>query len=229
MKMIQSPIIKLPALAIILMMTFSIAKGQNLQISLSADPVISWFSSDTRDVVNKGARPGFSLALQVDNYFTENYAFSTGITVLWMSGRLNYSDTLHLRFKNSEISVPGNEDIIYKIQYLSVPVGLKLKTNQIGYITFFTNIGFDPKVMIGGKADIPFSDITDENITEELKLFNLGYHFTAGIEYSLGGNTALLIGLGYENAFLDTTKDYDDQPVDKIGQHIIRFKLGLNF
>ena len=229
MKMIHSPKIKLPALAIILLMTFSISNGQNLQISLSADPVISWFSSDTRNVVNEGARPGFSFALQIDNYFTENYAFSTGITVLWMSGRLNYSDTLHLRFKNSELFVPGNEDIIYKIQYLSVPVGLKLKTNQIGYITFFSNIGLDPKVMIGGKADIPFSDITDENITEELRLFNLGFHFTAGIEYSLGGNTALLIGLGYENVFLDTTKDYEDQPVDKIGQHIIRFKFGINF
>ncbi len=229
MRKIHSPKIKLPVLAIVFFMTISIAKGQNLQISLSADPVISWFSSDTRDVVNNGARPGFSLALQADNYFTENYAFSTGITVLWMSGRLNYSDTLHLRFKNSEIFVPGNEDIIYKIQYLSVPVGLKLRTNQIGYITFFTNIGLDPKVVIGGKADIPFSDITDENITEELRLFNLGYHLTAGIEYSLGSNTALLLGLGYENVFLDTTKDYEDQPVDKIGQHIIKFKLGLNF
>lgn len=229
MRNIHSPKLKLPVLAIIFLMAISIAKGQNLQISLSADPVISWFSSDTRDVVNKGGRPGFSLALQVDNYFTENYAFSTGIGILWMSGRLNYSDTLHLRFKNSEIFVPGNEDIIYNIQYLSVPVGLKLRTNQIGYITFFTNIGLDPKIMIGGKADIPFSDITDENITEELRLFNLGYHLTAGIEYSLGGNTALLIGLGYENVFLDTTKDYEDQPVDKIGQHIIRFKLGLNF
>lgn len=229
MRKIHSLKIKLPTLAIILLMTISVAKGQNIQISLSADPVISWFSSDTRDVVNEGARPGFSFTLQFDKYFAENYAFSTGITVLNVSGRVYYSDTMHLRFKNSEIYIPGDEEIVYNIQYISVPVGLKLRTNQIGYITFFTNIGLDPKVMIGGKADIPFSDITDENITEELRRFNLGYHIAAGTEYSLGGNTSLVFGLGYENMFLDTTRDYEDQPVDKIGMHIIRFKLGINF
>ena len=49
----------------------------------------------------------------------------------------------------------ADEEITYKIQYLSIPIGLKLKTNQIGYLTFFTNIGLDPKIVIAGKADIP--------------------------------------------------------------------------
>jgi hypothetical protein len=50
-----------------------------------------------------------------------------------------------------------------------------------------------------------------------------------GIEYSLGGNTALVFGLGYENNFIDITKDLNNQPNDRIAQNIFRFRLGVNF
>ena len=74
---------------------------------------------------------------------------------------------------------------------------LKLQTNQIGYLTFFSDLGLDPKIVIGGKADIPSLNISGENAMNELNMFNLSYHITAGIEYSLGGTTALVLGLGF--------------------------------
>ena len=56
-------------------------------------------------------------------------------------GRLISSDTTVMEFTNFNATVlPGNP-VIYKIQYLSIPIGLKLQTNQIGYITFFTDLG----------------------------------------------------------------------------------------
>ena len=68
-----------------------------------------------------------------------------------------------------------------------------------------------------------------KNITEELNMFNLGYHLSAGAEYSLGGRTALVFGLSYENNFLDITKDNEGQPVDRVKHNILHFKLGVNF
>lgn len=203
--------------------------AQDIQFSLWADPLISWYSSDTRESVNDGLRPGFSFGLSFDRYFSENYAFSTGIFLLNSSGNLNYSDTTIIRFKNDETTIFIGDNITYHTQYLSIPLGLKLRTNQIGYITFFTNVGLDPKVLIGAKCDIPSQDIEGENITEEVRLLNLGYHLNAGIEYSLGGSTALVFGLGYENNFMDTTYDFQDQPSDKITNHIFKFKLGIIF
>ncbi len=203
--------------------------AQNIQFSLHADPLLSWFSSDTKETINSGLRPGFSIGLALDRYFAENYAFSTGLFLVNASGRVNYSDTIDLEFKNSIMELNANENIIYKIQYLTIPLGLKLKTNQIGYLTLFTNVGVDPKIVIGGKADIPYASIEDENITEELNMFNLGYHLSAGAEYSLGGRTALVFGLSYENNFLDITKDNEGQPDDRVRHNILRFKLGVNF
>ena len=110
-----------------------------------------------------------------------------------------------------------------------VPIGLKLQTNQIGYVTYFTDLGLDPKIVISRKADIPSQNITDENASNELRLFNLSYHVTAGIEYSMGGSTALVFGLNFDNNFLDITKDNGSQPADKVSHKILSFRFGVNF
>ena len=126
-------------------------------------------------------------------------------------------------------TVAAGQAVIYKIQYLSVPIGLKLQTNQIGYLTFFSDVGLDPKVVISGKVDIPALKIKGEKAIDELRVFNLAYHVTAGIEYSLGGTTSLVSGLSYENNFLDLTKDNEGQIKDIISNKILSFRLGINF
>jgi hypothetical protein len=51
----------------------------------------------------------------------------------------------------------------------------------------------------------------------------------AGIEYSLGSTTALVFGLGFENNFLDVTKDLNQQPNDRVSHKILKFRIGVNF
>ncbi|MFO7663785.1 MAG: outer membrane beta-barrel protein, partial [Chloroflexota bacterium] len=106
-------------------------------------------------------------------------------------GRLVSNETTIMEFTNFTSTVLPGDPVVYKIQYLSVPLGIKLQTNQIGYLTFFSDLGLDPKVVIGGKTDIPSLNITGEKATSELTPFNLGYHIAAGIEYSLGGSTSV--------------------------------------
>jgi len=202
---------------------------QNIRFGVHADPVIGWFGSDTRETINDGARPGFNFGLTFNKYFTPNYSFSTGISLLNAGGRLSGKDTILMEFTNfKSIVVPG-KPVIYKIQYISVPIGIKLQTNQIGYLTFFTDLGMDPKVVVGGKADIPSVNISGENALNELRSFNLSYHITAGIEYSIGGTTAVVLGLNFDNNFLDITKDLGEQPNDKISHKLLSFRMGVNF
>jgi hypothetical protein len=207
----------------------SSVNAQKLRFGVFANPVISWFSSDTHETESKGARTGFNFGLTFNKYFTDNYAFSTGVNILNAGGQIVNSVPIEMEFKNMQASVLAGEAVIYKVQYLSVPFGLKFNTNQIGYVSFFTDLGLDPKVVIGGKAEIPSLEITGENAMEELGLFNLSYHITGGIEYSIGGTTALVFGLGFDNNFLDITKDNPGQPIDKISHKIIKFHLGVNF
>jgi len=202
---------------------------QKISLGIHADPVIGWFGSDIKETKNDGARPGFKFGLTFNKYFTQNYSFSTGISLLNTGGRLVNTDTVVMEFTNFKSTVLPGKPVIYKVQYVTVPIGLKLQTNQIGYMTFFTDLGLDPKVVVGGKADINSLNISGEKAINELRIFNLSYHITAGIEYSLGGTTALVTGLGFENNFLDVTKENGDQLKDKVTHKLLSFKLGVNF
>lgn len=219
----------LPFLLIIIFSSEVIIAQQKITFGVHADPVVSWFSSDIKEVTNNGARAGINFGLNLNKYFSPNYSFSSGISIINAGGSLTSSETTTMDFTNFSSTIAPGEQVIYKIQYLAIPLGLKLQTNQIGYLTYFTDLGLDPKVVIGGKCDIPSLDIKGEKATNELNSFNLSYHITAGVEYSLGGTTALVFGLSFDNNFLDITTDNVNQLKDKIGHKLLSFRIGVNF
>lgn len=214
---------------IVVILTTSKLAAQNIRFGIFADPVISWFSSDTKMTVNRGARAGFNFGFTFNKYFSDNYSFSTGVNIMNAGGRISHNDTVMMEFNNFTTKVAPGKPVVYRVQYINIPVGLKFETNQIGYVTFFTNIGLDPKIVIGGKVDIPSASIEGETALKELNRLNLGYHITGGIAYSLGGTTEVVLGLGFEQNFLDVTKDIFRQPEDKISHNILKFRIGINF
>jgi hypothetical protein len=206
-----------------------LAQEKNIRFGVFADPVIAWFSSDTKQTVNDGARAGINFGFSFNRYFDKNYSFSTGLSLVNAGGRLTGIDTVEMVFNNFKTKVAPGESMIYRIQYLSIPLGLKFESNQIGYTRVFVDLGLDTKVVVSGKVDIPSEEIEKEAASEELNTFNIGYHFMAGIGYSLGGNTEMVLGIGYENNFLDVTNDINDQAIDRIKHNMIRFRIGINF
>jgi hypothetical protein len=204
-----------------------------ITFGIHADPLISWFSSDIDSVRNDGARAGFNFGLNVYRYFGPNYAISTGISIISAGGRLVSKDTTIFDIShdkdNALTTVIPNEAIVYKVQYISIPIGLKLQTNQIGYITYFADLGLDPKIIISNKVDIPASDIDNQKAMEEVSTFNISYHVMAGIEYAVGGKTAIVLGLCFDNNFADITRDIRGQFDDKISHKMLSIRLGVNF
>ena len=203
--------------------------AQNLHFGLYVEPLISWFGSDTDATVSDGARPGMAFGISLERYFARNYAFTGGISITNAAGRLRHNQDMLIWLKDTTEPLDAGDKITYKISYLSLPVGIKLKTNTISYTIFSADIGVSPKIIVGGKASIPSLQIEKESITQELKFFALGYYIKLGAEYPLGGRTAFTGGIGYENVFSDVTKDRDGQPGDRVSHHIILIKMGLNF
>jgi hypothetical protein len=205
------------------------AKAQATKISAHADPLISWFSTNKESIRNEGARAGFDFGISIWKYFSPNYAFSSGISLENAGGRLVSSETTEMKFPKLNATILPGDPVVYRVQYLAIPIGLKLQSNQQGSITLFSDLGLDPKVVVGGRADIPSLDIKHASALEELRTFNLSYHILAGIEYSLGGTNALVLGTGFENNFLDVTKDSGEQAYDRVSHKILKFRIGINF
>jgi len=70
-----------------------------------------------------------------------------------------------------------------------------------------------------------YDDEKNIKATKATKMFNLGWHFGTGAQYSLGGNTSLFAGLTFLNTFFDITK----HSKDKITSNNLSFQIGVIF
>jgi len=203
--------------------------SQDFHFGLYAEPLISWFSSDTDASISSGARPGIAFGITLEKYFARSFAFTGGVSIINASGRLRYSEDMPIYLKYETIDLEAGNKITYKIRYLAIPAGIKLRINWLSYTAFSASMGLSPKVILGGKGSIPSHQIEKESISDELKLLALGFFINLAAEYPIGERAAVIGGLGFDNIFTDVTTDHSGQPKDKITHNIIRFRVGLNF
>ena len=180
--------------------------GQKLKFGVHFDPAVIWLQSDVKDVISNKARLGFELGLSADYYFTKNYALATGISLFNTGGTLKYNNgiVLNSKVENKNIIVNTDDKVLYKIQYIKIPASLKLKTHEIGRFVYFANVGLDLLMRASAKANV--NDDKNLKVNDDIKFFNLGWHFGGGAIYSLGGEASVFGGLSFMNTFTDITK-----------------------
>ena len=204
------------------------AYAQKFRFGLQGSPLISWMKPDVKSISSTGVKFGFSYGLMLDYNFTDNYAFGTGLTIAQNGGFNKHDSLLLFRHENKGDLIdtfPVNSEIEYKLQYVELPLTLKLKTNEIGYMTYFGQFGISTGVNIKAKGNISGAKaMTDEKINEEVNLLNFALSMGGGIEYSLGGKTSFMGGIFFNNGFKDVT---DDAP--KVILNYLSLKLGVLF
>ena len=211
-----------------LVVTTAIVSAQpGIRFSVFANPCINWLVSDIKTIDSKSALMGFDAGMTLDKYFADNYAFSTGISIGTLGGNLNYEYATGFKTNTATVVIPAKTSVKFNLQYITIPLGLKFKTKEIGYFTYFAHLGLTSQINIkatGSSNDnIPVLD--GDNISEEISMFNMAYHFGGGIQYSLGGNTALVLGATLTNGFVDVTQS----ETDKITTSSLAIRLGILF
>ena len=122
------------------------AQSSKWKIGLRFDPNITWYKPEN-DIVNTGAKMRFGFGLAIDKMFTDNYAIGTGFNVVRLGGGLKY-----LQETNGKDAGILNQDLAdttflidksraCELQFFEVPLTLKLRTNEIGYITYWAQMG----------------------------------------------------------------------------------------
>lgn len=205
------------------------AQSSKWKIGLRFDPNITWYKPE-KDIINTGAKMRFGFGLAIDKMFTDNYAFGTGFNVVRMGGGLKYFQETNA--KAAGISDPADSLVLivdktrtYDMQFFEVPLTLKLRTNEIGYITYWAQMGIGLGVRIKATADdkndvimrkqgdafvddasIRDGDVSDIDIKENVNALRIGFIVAGGIEYNLSGNTSLIAGVGYNNGLNNILK-----------------------
>lgn len=204
----------------IFVLSITTGYAQKLRLGVCLSPHFDWFSENSDLMKSNGSRIGIEGGLVVENYFAKNYAFLTGIRLGTFGGRMIYNDSITFITDEKDKEVPPGHEVKYKLQYISVPLALKLKTNQMGYMSYFAQLGFTPQINIGAKADAP-PVLNNDGANKEVGLFALSYHFGGGLEYGVGGNTAIVIAVLYNNGFLDIlTKQPGKESLSYLTVHV---------
>ena len=191
-----------------------------------ANPQISWMApAGSNLTTNEGIVMGFDIGLSMEKYFTDNYAFLTGISLNNIGGKIKHADSLILDINNTESIISANSDLLYNLQYVKIPLALKFKTKEIGYFTYFGQIGLEAGINVKANISVDENDIDKADVADEVNLFDTGYTIGGGAEYSIGGSSCIVFGIQYKNGFVDVLQ----KPENKITIPKVAFLLGIMF
>lgn len=206
------------------------AQDKSVRFGIKFAPNLGFIKPDTKELKNDGVRFGYTFGLMGDFMLgaNQNYAFATGLFLNNVGGKTTYPYT------------NGNLSTESKYQYIEVPITLKLKTNEIGYMTYYGQIGFGAAFNIAAKRDYDLLDggrpvtITDDDFQSKTNLFKASLIVGAGVEFNFSGSTSAMIGVTYNNGFTNILKD---QKIDvgtgekalKAKQNYLELSLGVFF
>ncbi len=220
-------LIRFFSLAFFLVLLNLTGQAQYLQFGVFADPQLSWFTSDTKKFSPNGSVFGFNAGFSLERYFADRYAITTGASISNIGGNIKYKEEDYiLKTRDGEYPIAVNSNVKVKGQYINVPLGLKFKTNEIGYTTFFAHLGVIGHVKLKGFAWEDTNGVDREVLeNEQLNFGFVSYMFGAGMQYSLGGPSAIQVGLTYANGMTAAF----DAGYGMISIGSLSLKLGLIF
>jgi len=189
---------------------------RKFRFGLQFSPNISWLKTNTAGYKNEGPKVGFSYGLSVEYFMTKNYLFSTGINLLKTGGKLSYRGLFDVSDVQSiNVYVPADVEEDYTLKHIEIPLLLKLRTNEIGYLTYFGQFGFSMGFNYRASSEYDYfheltgisgdkrSVILKENASDEINWINLSLVLGVGIEYNISGNTSVVLGLTFNNGFIN--------------------------
>lgn len=216
---------RLLLISFLLSIMISLEAQPPIRFSVHLDPQFAWLNSDDNSVEPDGSIFHMQVGLHMDYFFAPNYAFSLGLGINNLGGNLNYADSTDFYSKGEILLVEPGQTVKMNLQYLDIPLGLKLKSEELGYATFFLQLGFNPMISLNAKATSEDGTLDKQDIQESVHRFNLGYHAGLGVEYKLGGNTALIGGLRWSAGLTDVT----DNDQANVKTNAVSIHLGILF
>ena len=199
-----------------------------VEIGLMVSPTISsprFIAEDKYNFKNEGGKLGLGVGVIADYFFAQNYAFSTGLIYRSEGGELSYRST-------DESGNPIRPQDDNSIQYIELPVTLKLFTNEVtpGTILYF---------QVGGSLNTKVSAnvnnekvINGEKVMKRFSIFEADATLGGGAEFQMGESTKIFAGITYHRGLSNIDDYYRDVLADKnisIKNNSFSLDVGVKF
>jgi opacity protein-like surface antigen len=192
-------------------------------------------------IKKNGGNVGFSFGLTGELNMNERYTVFLGLGLDWRGGKIAVART-DSAVKNDYVK---SANVSYKHQFLTVPLGLKMKAFDFDKFKIFAQTSVDLGILLSQKGNyegVPSTGIAIKG--ENVKLaklgyakgvpVNLGWSVGIGTEYALSEKNAAYAAILYRNGFVDATSPQSNNSGLKfadgnIRQNTIAIRIGYYF
>lgn len=197
---------------------------KNFRFGLVASPSLNWYKpEDSKKMENAGIKSGFAWGLQMEFRLNKVASLGTGLQVNYDRGNIHFVDTANFLYDTQEDAYLGVDDTagktfvgyklndrLYKTNYVMLPMYLKMKTGEIGMMTYYGEFGLMSSFRLKSKttdevtqyaSGFPKSTLPDVDNTKDMNLFRFQLHIGGGFEYNLAGTTSMFVGLAFNYGF----------------------------
>lgn len=203
--------------------------NQKFNIAFAIDPGISWLHPDKAGVNTLHSKISFGYGVNLDLNFQPNYALATGLFVNYRGGALVFDSTVAFSSLDS-MYAPGAE-MLYNIQYLTVPLVLKLSTNLIGYSKYYGKLGLDLNVNVKPRGELTTTDgntLSKIDLGKDVNPVDVGLYAALGTAYNITQNVYITGEVFFHNGFMDQLK-FADGYDSKVVLNNIGLQVGVQF
>lgn len=168
-----------------------------VSMGITFSPNVSWLRYGDSDDYRGTAGLGFAYGLLTDFSMSENYYFSTGLLIN------------SLRTESTFDGIIGGDARVlrksqHRLQYVEIPVAVKLKSTQRYHRSYYGKFGFTPGVKISARERV--NDAQKRQTIDGANTFRLALQIGGGVEWQLDHNLHLMTGLTFNNGFTRTMK-----------------------
>jgi hypothetical protein len=229
------------------------AASKHVRFGLMVSPTVNWLKSGEKITEKNGASMKFGGGLALEFRLTNVAVFSTGLMINTSGGKVRYNNDVsglasssYVRYiydkENDEIaefltayndtaaSSASRYDLCllnerkYSITYVTLPLTLKLRTKEIGALTYYGMFGVNTSFRVAAKATDEVQkpatsssngwgtpeEISKTNVKKDVSLFNEALNMGLGVEWNLSGTTSIVIGANYLLGFTNVVKKESD-------------------
>ena len=162
----------------------------------------SWMKPKTDGYEKNGSIFTYNYGLLIDYNFTKNYTFSSGVSFNRLGGKLKFNNDTNVV---GSIKQNGTIERQYYINSLEIPTLLKLKTNQMGYLTYFAQLGVRHNLKLSSFANDKLthgSSVTETNdidMADFTTFYRVSFSAGFGAEYAISQTFSAFAYLEYDN------------------------------
>ena len=212
---------------------------KSFRFGLRGTPSLNWYKPDDKKKFESGGlRMKFGYGLMTEIKLTKVVSIATGVGFDYDGGKINFlNDTAAGYYvRNNEfveieeierMSTDTSSDFTnigtyylkersYNTNYITIPLTLKMKTKEIGMLTYYGQFGANASFRVKSRVDDEFTSIftptnssydgTEMDNTKDMNLFKFALNVGGGAEYNLSGTTSVVFGLNYYGGFSNVLK-----------------------